>query len=60
MTIDPDFACRAEERRSGRWVVRKVQGPAHGRDFDRNFWKRAGVSAIMNAAWEMVLGRVRL
>jgi hypothetical protein len=34
-------------------MARKVKGPHHGRDFDREFWRRSGVGAIMAAACQM-------
>jgi len=53
--LDPEFRRRARLRRRRQWMIRKVRGPAHGRDFDREFWQRLGVRKILQAAWEMVL-----
>ena len=36
-------------------MIRKLDGPVQPRDFDREFWRRMGVSRIMRAAWEMVV-----
>jgi len=35
-------------------MVRRVKLWEATRDFDREFWRRMGVSAMMEAAWEMV------
>lgn len=42
-------------RRRRIMMIRKVKGPAHGRDFDREFWRRMGAQARWAETWEMTV-----